>query len=68
MDSWSKGVIHISADAKNAHFGTPPPPSWHYADIFLGPPPLADSQRPSKKCRIAWISAPLENFFSNPAR
>ena len=39
------GVIHISADAKKAHFGTPP--NWHYADIFLGPP-LANSQRTSK--------------------
>ena len=32
------GVIDISADAKKVHFGTPRP-SWHYADIFLGPPP-----------------------------
>ena len=58
------GVIHMSADAKNANFGTPP--SWHYADIFLGTPLLADSQRPSKKCRSARILAPLEKFFRTP--
>ena len=39
-----------------------PPPSWHYADIFLGPP-LADSQRPSKKCWTARILAPSKNVF-----
>ncbi len=46
MDFTWKGVIHISADAKKTHFGTTP--SWHYADIFLGPPPPS-CQHTSKK-------------------
>ena len=59
------GVIHISADAKKAHFGTP------LADTMLTfswDPPLADSQHTSKKMWNARIFAPLDNFFSNATR
>ena len=52
-----KGTIHLSAYAFYVNFFYPY--SWHYADIFLGPP-LADRQHPSdKKFQTTSILAPL---------
>ena len=60
----SLGVIHISADAKIAHFG-PPPLADTMLTKFSAPLPLADSQHtltcfPNRK-KI--IPLPLSNLF-----